>query len=202
MGFSNEPPRGVKPFRPRRNRRVIALASTIVVAACVTGGVIALTRSAVHAAGPTITAAAMATPTPTPTPTTTPLTPSETLLATTADPHACAVSFAGDDVTDSPTLQTQGALYTGLPIPHRDGFVFGGWYATPADAASFVVASRVNGSKLVACANRQLILYGAWKTPADNAAENARIPIMMYHQFTSDPAGNHGPAAGQLRVCR
>ena len=31
-----------------------------------------------------------------------------------------------------PMLQTQGALYAGLPIPGRDGLVFAGWYATPA----------------------------------------------------------------------
>ncbi len=44
-------------------------------------------------------------------------------------------------------LQTQGALYAGLPIPQRDGAVFAGWYATPADAAACTVAARVNGSE-------------------------------------------------------
>ncbi len=38
-------------------------------------------------------------------------------------------------------LQTQGVLYTGLPIPQRDGLVFAGWYATPTDAAAFAIPS-------------------------------------------------------------
>ena len=83
------------------------------------------------------------------------LTPAEALLATTDDPAACAVSFAGDGIVDAPMLQTQGALYTGLPIPSRDGLVFAGWYATPADAASFAIPGRVNGADLVACADQR-----------------------------------------------
>jgi hypothetical protein len=70
--------------------------------------------------------------------------------------------------------------------------VFAGWYATPADAAAFAIPSRINGSELVACTDRQITLYGSWKTPDENAAENARIPIMMYHQFTTRPEGEDG----------
>ena len=128
----------------------------------------------------------------TPTPTPTPLTASEQLLATTTDPNACAVSFAGDAIADAPQLQTQGALYAGLPIPEREGAVFAGWYATPTDAAALAVAARVNGSEPVACPDRELTLYGSWTTPEANAAENARIPIMMYHQFTTRPEGEDG----------
>ena len=58
-----------------------------------------------------------------------------------------------------------------------------------ADAASFAIAGRVNGSELVACTNREMTLVGSWKTPAENVAEKARIPIMMYHQFTTKPEG-------------
>ncbi|WP_457099961.1 polysaccharide deacetylase family protein [Microbacterium sp. P5_E9] len=137
-------------------------------------------------------AEASASPSATPTPTPTPLTPSEQLLATTTDPNACAVSFAGDAIADAPQLQTQGALYAGLPIPARAGAVFAGWYGTPTDAAALAVAGRVNGSKPVACPGRELTLYGAWTTPEANAAENARIPIMMYHQFTTRPEGEDG----------
>ena len=121
-----------------------------------------------------------------------PQTPAQQLLDTTDDPNACAVSFAGDDVTDQPMLQTEGVLYTGLPIPQRDGAVFAGWYATPADAAAFAIPSRINGSELVACTDQQVTLYGSWKSPEENAAENARIPIMMYHQFTTRPEGEDG----------
>jgi len=83
-------------------------------------------------------------------------------------------------------------LYTGLPIPDRDGLVFAGWYATPADAASFSIAARINGAEPVVCVNQESGLYAAWKAPEDNAAENARIPILMYHQFTANPAGESG----------
>ena len=82
-----------------------------------------------------------------------------------------------------------GHALSGLPIPTRDGFVFAGWYATPADAASFAIPGRVNGSELVACTEQEITLHGSWKTPNENAAENARIPILMYHQFTAKPEG-------------
>jgi len=132
------------------------------------------------------------TPTATPTPTPTPLTPEQELLATTADPAACAVTFAGEAIDLDPMLQTQGALYAGLPIPSREGLVFAGWYATPADAGAYATPARVNGAKPVACVERRATLYAAWKTPDENAAENARIPILMYHQFTAKPEGESG----------
>jgi peptidoglycan/xylan/chitin deacetylase (PgdA/CDA1 family) len=139
-------------------------------------------------------AATSSTPQPTPVPA--PLTPTEALLASTDDPNACAVSFTGDDVTDPPMLQSEGSLYAGLPIPQRDGGVFAGWYATPADAAGYVVAARVNGAELVACTEREITLHASWKTPAENAAERARIPILMYHQFTTNPAGENNALRG------
>lgn len=67
--------------------------------------------------------------------------------------------------------------------------MFAGWYTSPEDAAAFDVTIRVNGSDLVACNDREITLHGSWKTPAENAAENAQIPIMMYHQFTTHPDG-------------
>ncbi|GAA5212237.1 polysaccharide deacetylase family protein [Microbacterium kyungheense] len=190
------------PARRRRGGRLFAgIAIGVVVLAAVAGTVTAITMaraggdaSSRSSLSTGAAPAAVSTPTssPTPTPTPTPLTPEEQLLATSADPAACAVSFAGDGVTDAPQLQTQGALYTGLPIPSRDGLVFAGWYATPADAAALAIPGRVNGSELVACTDRRITLNAAWVSPAQNAAEDARIPILMYHQFTAKPEGESG----------
>ena len=166
------------------------LSAVVLVAAVVTTvSVIALNRGGADAAPtPSGSTAANATPTPE----ATALTASQQLLETTDDPNACAVSFAGDGVADAPVLQTQGVLYTGLPVPQRDGLVFAGWYATPTDAAAFAIPARINGSELVACTDQQITLYGSWKTPDENVAENAQIPIMMYHQFTTRPEGEDG----------
>lgn len=173
----------------RRRRALVTLVGAVVlvggIAAAVTA--FALSRPDAESAAPTAPTSS-STPTPTPSP----LTPTEELLASADDPNACAVSFAGDGVADAPMLQTQGALYSGLPIPARDGLVFAGWYSTEADAAAFSIPSRVNGSELVACTDREITLFGSWKTPEENAAENARIPIMMYHQFTTRPEGEDG----------
>ena len=70
-----------------------------------------------------------------------PLTPAEQLLARSADPNLCAVTFTGDGISDTPVLEWQGDLYEHLPIPARDGLVFGGWYSTPEDAAAFTTAA-------------------------------------------------------------
>jgi hypothetical protein len=126
------------------------------------------------------------------TPEPTPLTPEDELLATTSDPAACVVSFTGEGVADAPMLQTQGALYTGLPIPAREGLVFAGWYANPEDAAAVAIPGRINGSDTVVCTDRRVTLQGAWMSPEQNAAEDARIPILMYHQFTANPQGESG----------
>ncbi len=116
----------------------------------------------------------------------------QALLAATDDPAACVVSFEGDGVDLPPILQSEGSLFDRLPIPQRDDLVFAGWYATRADAAAYAVPARINGSREVACTERQLTLYGAWMTPEANFAENARIPIVMYHQFTEKPEGESG----------
>jgi hypothetical protein len=92
--------------------------------------------------------------------------PAQRLLKTAADPgDACAVSFAGDGITQAPMLQTEGVLYTGLPIPERAGAVFAGWYPTrrPRRQAQ---TDRVNGSQLTACTDHQRTLYAAWTTPS------------------------------------
>ena len=186
-----EPTFGHPPRRPVsarvRRRRTLVVAVIAVAAIATTLIVIALRQPDADAA----LAPSGATPTPAaaPTPTPTGLTPSEALLATTDDPSACAVSFAGDGVVDEPMLQTEGTLYNGLPIPTRDGSVFAGWYATPADAAAWAIPARVNGAELVVCVNHEITLHGSWKTPEENAAEDARIPILMYHQFTVKPEG-------------
>lgn len=175
--------------RVRRRRR---LAVTIAVVAVVlvgagAAGVFALTRGGADA--PAVEPAPSAPSTPDPTPTS--LTPAEELLATTTDPNACAVSFVGDGIALDPQLQTQGVLYTGLPIPRQDGRVFAGWYASEADAAGYAIPGRINGSRLTTCTDRQVTLHAAWKSPAENAAEDAGIPILMYHQFTRNPEGEN-----------
>ncbi|TQK17830.1 polysaccharide deacetylase [Microbacterium sp. SLBN-154] len=179
--------------RVRRRRRLVAtIAATVLVVILVaTVTIAALTRGAPAPAADSDTSTTPG-PSAEPTPEPTPLTAAETLLAGTDDPNACAVSFAGDGIDQAPILQTQGTLYAGLPIPGRDGAVFAGWYATPEDAAAFTVPARVNGSEMVVCTDRQVTLHGAWKTPEENAAEDARIPILMYHQFTTNPKGESG----------
>lgn len=174
-----------------RRRRALVATLGVVILVVVAGSVTAfalLQRG--RDAAPAATTAPSTTETPTPTPT--PLTPEEELLASTTDPAACAVSFAGEGIADPPMLQTRGALYTGLPIPSRDGLVFAGWYATPGEAAAYAVTGRVNGSDAAACIGRRVTLYAGWMSPEQNAAEDARIPILMYHQFTTKPEGESG----------
>ncbi|WP_019180099.1 polysaccharide deacetylase family protein [Microbacterium yannicii] len=172
-----------------RRRRALVVAIGVVALLAVGGTV---TAFALSQRGTDAAPTAAGTPSGTPTPTPTPLTPEEQLLASTDDPAACAVSFTGDGVADAPMLQTQGALYAGLPIPARDGLIFAGWYATPEDATALAIPGRVNGSEAVSCTDRRMTLHGAWVSPEQNAAEDARIPILMYHQFTANPQGEPG----------
>ncbi|MGP3533343.1 polysaccharide deacetylase family protein [Microbacterium sp. RD1] len=175
--------------RGRQRRRGVAVAvAVVVVVAALAGGAAAFLL--MRPAGAEV--ASTPTPDPSPTPTPTPLTPAEALLATTTDVNACVVSFSGDGIALDPLLQTQGALYAALPIPRQDGRVFAGWYASAADAAAFAIPARVNGAELVACTDREITLYGSWKTPEENAAENTGVPILMYHQFTTKPEGESG----------
>lgn len=121
-----------------------------------------------------------------------PLTPAEQIVADANDPRACAVTFTGEGAPAEPMPQFQEALYQGLPIPQLDGRVFAGWYPSAADAGAFAVAARVNGADPVVCVDQQVELFAAWKTPEENAAEDVRVPILMYHQFTADPEGEKG----------
>jgi len=170
--------------RVRLRRTIVATAAIIVIAGGVTA--FALTRSA-----PNPTAEGTSTPVveDTPTPTPTPKTASEQLLASTTDPKACAVSFSGDGISLAPQLETQDALYAALPLPQTDGRVFAGWYDTAADAAAMTLPARINGADLVSCTAQEKTLYAGWTTPEANAAEDASIPILMYHQFTTKPEG-------------
>ncbi|SDG42338.1 Polysaccharide deacetylase [Microbacterium pygmaeum] len=180
----------------RRRRRLFAFVASLVLIAGIVVAVAVVVANLGRANNTAAPGPTQPPPAPsqsaTPTPTPTPMTAGQQLLATTSDPNACAVSFSGDGIADAPQLQTQGVLYTGLPIPAKDGAVFAGWYATPEDAAAYAVPARVNGSELVACTDRQITLHGSWKSPEDNAAEDAQIPIMMYHQFTTRPEGEDG----------
>lgn len=172
--------------------RLIAIIGAAVGIAAIVAAILIVPRlvddgSPVAAPAPT-PSATVETPTPTPTP----RTPAQRLLDQTTDPAACAVSFAGDGIATAPVLETQGTLYAHLPIPDRAGLVFAGWYATAADASAYTVAQRVNGARPVACVAHEITLHAAWKTPEQNVAEKARIPILMYHQFTANPQGEKG----------
>lgn len=121
-----------------------------------------------------------------------PLTPAQQLVADADDPLACAVTFLGDGVVEDPMLQWQNDLYRGLPIPAQEGRVFAGWYSSADAGAHLDAASRVNGADPVICEDQEVELFGAWTTPEANAAQGTEVPILMYHQFTSDPEGEHG----------
>ena len=119
--------------------------------------------------------------------------PTQELLLEDGDPNACAVSFAGEGVTDAPHIARTGGRYLSLPIPRAEGRVFAGWYASEDAAATRDVASRINGADLVTCdARREVTLHAAWMTPDDLAADTAQVPILMYHQFTDKPEGEDG----------
>lgn len=129
---------------------------------------------------------------PSPTPEPSPLTPAEALLAGSSDPNACAISFILDTASSDelePQLQSTGTLYTGLPIPKREGQIFAGWYETAEGANALDRASRIGGGALTECEQQQRTLYGAWVTPEQFEAENTSVPILMYHQFTEKPEG-------------
>ena len=160
-----------------------------VIAALTIALAVVVTTTALHAvSGSTKPEAGTTSHTPTRKPT--PLTPAQALLKSAADPgKACAVSFQGDGITQAPMLQTEGVLFTGLPIPERAGSVFAGWYPTPESAQAQVQTDRVNGSQLTACSDHQRTLYAAWTTPEQNTATATKIPILMYHQFTTNPGG-------------
>ena len=170
----------------RRSRRRLAFGLTAGVVALVALGAVVVGLLVPQGAAEAAPPRRAATPPPVP------LTPSEMLLAETDDPLSCAVAFVGDGIELGPMLQQEGALYAGLPIPAGDGRVFAGWYPTAADAESFDVAARINGSRVVECEEQQRELFAAWKTPEENIAEDAGIPILMYHQFTTRPEGEDG----------
>jgi len=172
----------------RRPWLVAAVGAGAVLVVAGTVGALTLDRATARPPGES----AAASPTVSPTPTPPPRTPAQELLAGASDPAACAVTFTGDGITAEPQLQVQGALYAGLPLPRQEGRVFAGWYASAEDAAGFAIGGRVNGADLVACTAREITLHGAWKSPEDNAAEDAAIPILMYHQFTTRPEGEPG----------
>jgi len=170
----------------RRRRLVVALIAVLAVALIAVVTTIAV-RAFAGGDGPkAATTGAASTPTPKPTS----LSPVQALLKTAADPaKACAVSFAGDGIDQPPMLQTEGVLFTGLPIPERAGSVFAGWYPTPEAAQAQTQTDRVNGSQLTTCTDHQRTLHAAWTTPEQNTATAAKIPILMYHQFTTKPEG-------------
>lgn len=186
-GHESAEPGRRAPAHARPHRHLVAWSALVAVAlvALIVGAVATVTLG---------TPAGSAAPAPTPTQPATPppLSVTQQMLIDSGDPTTCAVSFAGADLDVPPMLQHEGQLYTALPIPVREGAVFAGWYATPAGAETLAISDRVNGSELVACEERERTLYGAWTTPEANAAEDAQIPILMYHQFTTKPEGESG----------
>ncbi|MDL5352838.1 polysaccharide deacetylase family protein [Microbacterium sp. zg-YB36] len=173
--------------RANPRRRAAALIAVLAVAgiAVVAAVVIPPLTAAGRPAPPSTPAPPRATAAPPPPA----LTSAEQLLSATEDPGACAVTFQLDINPPDPLLVTQGQLYGALPIPRRDGAVFAGWYPTAADAAAHAASARINGSKLATCTDRQRTLFGAWMAPDDVAAEDTAVPILMYHQFTTNPEG-------------
>lgn len=173
----------------RRRRLFVALLAVVVVALGVGAVVVVASLN-----NPAVSADAPETPeqTTAPAPEPTPITAEERLLADSDDPLACAVSFEGEAITQEPMLQSQNSAYAALPIPAQEGRVFAGWYTSPDGASAYQIDARVNGSDLVACTDHRMVLHGAWMSPEDNAAVDAQIPILMYHQFTSRPEGEDG----------
>lgn len=174
-----------------RRSIVVAIVATaaVLVGATVAATTVAMAGGIPLTAGPTASSSPSPSPSATRTASPAPLTPAEQLLADAGDATACAVSFAGDGIAEPPRLETQGALFVDLPIPARIGSVFAGWYATPGDAAARQTAGRINGADAVDCVDQQATLYGAWMSPDENAATATRVPILMYHQFTTKPEG-------------
>ena len=188
-GGSPARPRTRRPSRAviRRRRIVVAIIAVLALAL-----VAVIATTAVHALlGGTKPEAkpGPGTQTQAPATTSTTLTAAQALLKTATDPKACAVSFAGDGIDLKPMLQTEGVLFTGLPIPERAGSVFAGWYPTAETAQAQGQTDRVNGSQLTTCTDRERTLYAAWTTPEQNAATATKVPILMYHQFTTKPEG-------------
>lgn len=185
--------------RQRRLRRMIGVAAAVVAAAALAVGVSLvvgnLQRSG-DAGQPAVDAGE--TPAPAETQRAEPLTAAQQLLADADDPNACAVSFAGDGIDVAPVLETSGALYTSLPVPEREGQVFAGWYDSVENAASLAIPGRINGADAVACDDRERTVHAAWKSVAENEAEGTRIPILMYHQFTTKPEGEEGWLRGNF----
>ncbi len=184
-------------LRMGRDASVRAVAAGIVVAA-VTALLAGCATDATDAATPDTRSSASTTPTPSPTP----LTPAQQLLAAHTDvPGACAVSFSLEAATIDPQLQVHDRLFDHLPIPRVAGRVFAGWYPDAATAAAASAdpaahagnpATRVNGSDMVSCPSHQITLFGAWTTSDAVAAAKARVPILMYHQFTTKAGGEEG----------
>jgi hypothetical protein len=173
--------------RRRRTAIIIIVSAAVLLVGGGAAAFVLLNRDAA-ASAPAETETPRAEETPPPKP----LTPAEQLLADADNPLACAVSFSGEGVPADPQLQWQNGLYVALPIPAAEGKVFAGWYPTAADAAALTVETRVNGADPVVCADQQIELFAAWKTPEQNAAEGVRVPILMYHQFTANPDGEKG----------
>lgn len=173
---------------------LIVVLTTALIAVIAIAAVRALASGAKH-----LPVAIQTTSAPRPTPTPTPLTPAQQLLKDAAEPAtACAVTFISEGVELAPMLQTEGALYAGLPIPQRAGAVFAGWYPTLETAQAQVHTDRVNGSQLAVCTDHERTLHAAWITPEQNLAEAAKVPILMYHQFTTKPEGESGWLRGNF----
>ncbi|WP_448231831.1 polysaccharide deacetylase family protein [Microbacterium lacticum] len=163
--------------------------------------VVAAAGLAACVADNTVTASTPAESGGAPTPTPTPLTAAEQLLADNADIEgACAVSFVLDGATLDRSCRCRTASTTAFRSRARTAAPSRGGMPTkrvrvrhpPTRHPSRGTRRWVNGSDLAACTDHQVTLYGAWTTPDVVAAVGARVPILMYHQFTDKPEGESG----------
>lgn len=102
---------------------------------------------------------------------------------------ACLVEYLAEGVAAQYFIETSGTRFKHVPLALRDDVAFAGWYRTADSAAAYDLPSRINNSHIVECPEGELTFHGSFKDRESVRAEDARIPILMYHQFTSNPGG-------------
>lgn len=90
------------------------------------------------------------------------------------------------DKTQSQIKVKNGTRYGSLPVPVMDGKVFSGWYTSEFGG------ERVLGNDEVDLTTNQA-LYAHWTAEED--ADKAELPILMYHWFYEDGKEEYGMAS-------
>lgn len=111
------------------------------------------------------------------------------LRASGADPNSCVIEYLASGAEPQYRLETAGTRFKQVPIAAQEGLAFAGWYSTAEAAAAFDHTLRVNGASLVDCPAGELALHGSFKDREAAIAEDVAVPILMYHQFTTNPHG-------------